>query len=172
MGFIQDLTVDVVAFMSIKRLRMQIENFTAYSNMDVFKVTFNDNFNVLSDDKLFQSNLTGLAGELWVGRAINRLVNRIIERSAPRIFDINQKLFNLAIRNIVVPRINKILSMYSVILPSTKIGLDSSSYNGTVYLMELSKKKIFKLLKKYPISYPENDQATIDKLFHENFVEK
>lgn len=61
--------------------------------------------------------------------------------------------------------------MYSVILPSTKIGFDSSSYNGTVYLMELSRKKISKLLKKYPINYPENDQATIDKLFHENFVE-
>lgn len=42
--FIQDLTVDVVAFMSIKRLRMQIDNFTAYSNMDDFKVSFNGNF--------------------------------------------------------------------------------------------------------------------------------
>lgn len=37
---LQDLTVDVVAIMSIKRLQMQIANFTAYSKMDRFKVNF------------------------------------------------------------------------------------------------------------------------------------
>lgn len=126
-------------------------------------------YNVLTN-LYFKSNLTGLVGDLFVGRAINRLINTIIERSAPRIFDINQKLFNLVITNIILPRINKILSMYSVMLPSTKIAIDSSSNNGTVSLMEQSDKKISKLLKKYPINYPENDQITIDELFHESFV--
>lgn len=99
-------------------------------------------------------------------------MNRIIERTAPKIFDIKQKLFNIAITSIIVPQINKILSMYSVIMPSTKFGFDTISVNnGTMYLMELSRKNISKLLTTYPISYQTNDQTSIDKLFHENFVE-
>jgi len=51
-------------------------------------------------------------------------------------FDLNQRLFNYAINSIIVPRINKVLTMYSVILPATKIGSVSSD-DSTIYLQEL-----------------------------------
>jgi hypothetical protein len=92
--------------------------------------------------------------------------------ATPRIFDLNQKLINYAINNIIVPRVNRILTMFSVIMPSTKIGAvynngNNEHYNETIYLKELDDNTIVDYLKKYPIPLPsEND--VINKLLKDN----
>lgn len=98
-------------------------------------------------------------------------MNRIIEMATPRIFDLNQKLLNYAINNLIVPRINRILTMFSVLTPSTKAGLNVEplSDNVTVYLRELDDRTIKDFLRKHPI--PINDNIKIiDTLFNEKFL--
>ena len=90
-------------------------------------------------------------------------MNRLIELVTPRIFDMNQRLINYAINNLIVPKINQILTMFSVVVPSTKFDV-----NPTVYLRELDGKIILKYLSKYPIKQDDNVQFT-NILFNENF---
>jgi hypothetical protein len=118
-----------------------------------------------------QSNVTGLNGDnRWTTKAINKLMNRLIEVATPRIFDLNQKLYNYVINNIVVPRINKILTMYSVIMPSTKLN-GGKKNNDTVFLRELNDATIIKYLRENPIHYP-NEQRVLNMLFDEKFYDK
>lgn len=114
--------------------------------------------------------MTGLNGDnRWTTKAINKLLNRLIEVATPRIFDLNQRLFNYAINNIVVPRINKILTMYSVIMPSTKLSGGNKKHD-TVYLRELDDATIIKYLGENPIHYP-NEQRVLNMLFDEKFYD-
>lgn len=116
-----------------------------------------------------QSNVTGLNGDnRWTTKAINKLLNRLIEVATPRIFDLNQRLFNYAINNIVVPRINKILTMFSVIMPSTKLG--GNKRHDTVFLRELDDATIIKFLRENPIPYPD-EQRVLNMLFDEKFYD-
>lgn len=112
-----------------------------------------------------QSNVTGLNSDnRWTTRSINKLLNRLIELATPRIFDLNQRLFNYAINNIVVPRINKILTMYSVILPSTKLGAgQGNDRDDVVYMRELDDATVIKYLKDHPIRLPD-EQRIVNKL--------
>lgn len=117
-----------------------------------------------------QSNVTGLNSDnRWTTRSINKLLNRLIEVATPRIFDLNQRLFNYAINNIAVPRINKILTMYSVILPSTKL-VGGQKKDEMVYMRPLSDAAIIKYQKKYPVKYPDN-QKVINMLFDDRFYD-
>lgn len=78
-------------------------------------------------------------------------MNRLIELVTPRFFDMNQKLINYAINNLIVPKINQILTMFSVIVPKTKYE-NINDDNVAVYLHELDDKTIIQYLQKYPIS--------------------
>lgn len=101
-----------------------------------------------------QSNITGLSSDnRWTTKTINKIFNRLIEIATPRIFDLNQKLFNYAINNIIVPRINKILTMYTVLKPSIK--LSDSKNDDSILLMELDDATIVKYMKEHPITYPD-----------------
>lgn len=93
----------------------------------------------------------------------------MIEVATPRIFDLNQRLFNYAINNIAVPRINKILTMYSVIQPSTKHGSGQSN-KEIVYLRPLNDAAIVKYLKDHPVKYPD-DRKIYNMIFDENFYD-
>lgn len=93
----------------------------------------------------------------------------MIEIATPRIFDLNQRLFNYAINNIVVPRINKILTMYSVILPSTKLG-GGQKKDEMVYMRPLSDAAVKKYLKDHPVKYPD-DQKVLNILFDDNYYD-
>jgi hypothetical protein len=98
------------------------------------------------------------------------MLNRLIEVATPRIFDLNQRLFNYAINNIVVPRINKILSMYSVILPSTKLGGGHNKKDDRVYLRQDPDAMVIKHLKENPINYPD-EQRVINMMFDDKFYD-
>ena len=78
-------------------------------------------------------------------------MNRLIELVTPRFFDMNQKLINYAINNLIVPKINQILTMFSVVVPKTKYE-NINDDNVAVYLHELDDKTIIQYLQKYPIS--------------------
>lgn len=93
----------------------------------------------------------------------------MIEVAAPRIFDLNQRLFNYVINNIVVPRINKILTMYSVIMPSTKLG-GGHKRDDTVYLKELDDATVIKYHKEHPVKYPDVERI-LNMLFNEQFYD-
>lgn len=93
----------------------------------------------------------------------------MIEVATPRIFDLNQRLFNYAINNIVVPRINKILTMYSVILPSRKLE-GGNKMDGTVYMRKLSDPTVIKYLKEHPIHFPD-EQRVLNMLFDDKFYD-
>lgn len=118
-----------------------------------------------------QSNVTGLNGDTrWTTKAINKLLNKLIEVATPRIFDVNQRLFNYAINNIVVPRINKILTMFSVVVPSTKISSSGKNKYDSVFLRELDDATIIKYLNEYPIHYPD-EQRVLNMLFDDKFYD-
>lgn len=117
-----------------------------------------------------QSNVTGLSSvNRWPSRSINKLLNRLIEVATPRIFDLNQRLFNYAINIIVVPRINKILTMYSVILPSSKLG-GGNKRDESVYLRQLDDATVIKYLRENPINYPD-EQRVINMMFDDKFYD-
>lgn len=118
-----------------------------------------------------QSNVTGLSsGNRWTPKkSINKLLNRLIEVATPRIFDLNQRLFNYAINNIVVPRINKILTMYSVILPSTKLG-GGNKKETSVYLRQLDDATVIRFLAEQPITYPD-EQRILNMMFDDRFYD-
>ena len=103
-------------------------------------------------------------------KAVTKILNKLIEISSVRVFELNQRLFNYAINNIVVPRINKILTMYSVIMPSTKLGIGGSKRGDTVYLRELDDATIIKFLSEHPVKYP-NAERVLKMLFDEKFYE-
>lgn len=134
------------------------------------RMAFINNWAITKQSFYLQSNVTGLnSDKRWTTRSINKLLNRLIEVATPRIFDLNQRLFNYAINNLVVPRINKILSMYSVIMPSTKLG-GGSKKDDTVYLRELDAATIVKYLKTNPVSYPD-EMRVLNMLFDERFFD-
>lgn len=115
--------------------------------------------------------MTGLNSDTrWTTKAINKLLNKLIEVVSPRIFDVNQRLFNYAINNLVVPRINKILTMYSVIVPSSKFSGGKNRYDS-VYLRELDDTTIIKYLSENPIDYPD-EQRVLNMLFDDKFYER
>lgn len=102
-------------------------------------------------------------------------MNRIIEMATPRIFDLNQRVINYAINNLIVPRINRILTMFSVVTPKTKVGTDTgialNDDDFIVYAQELDDKTIVEYLRKYPI--PINDNVKfIDMIFNEDCLSK
>lgn len=114
--------------------------------------------------------MTGLNSDnRWTTRSINKLLNRLIEVATPRIFDLNQRLFNYAINNIIVPRINKILTMYTVIMPSTKVG-GGNKKDGQVFMRGLDNATIIKYLRAHPIRYPD-EQRVLNMLFDEHFYD-
>lgn len=114
--------------------------------------------------------MTGVSGDKrWTTRSINKLLNRLIEVATPPILDLNQRLFNYAINNIVVPRINKILTMYSVTTSSTKHG-PGNRRDERLYLRELDDATILKYQKQHPIKYP-NEQRILKMLFDEKFYD-
>jgi hypothetical protein len=116
-----------------------------------------------------QSNVTGLSGDnRWPSRSINKLLNRLIEVATPRIFDLNQFLLNYAVNNIVVPRINKILTLYSVIQPSSKLG--GNKRDDSVNLRQLDDATVIKHLRENPINYP-NEQRIINMMFDDKFYD-
>lgn len=126
-----------------------------------------------ADDKqsfYLQSNVTGLNSDnRWTTRSINKLLNRLIEVATPRIFDLNQRLFNYAINNIVVPRLNRILTMYSIVLPSTKLGTGNQK-SDLIYLRELDEGTIMKYLRANPVIYPDEERI-LNMLFDERFYD-
>lgn len=101
---------------------------------------------------------------------MNKLLNRLIEVATPRIFDLNQRLFNYAINNIVVPRINKILTIYSVILPSTKLGVGNNR-NDVVYMKELDDATIIKYMKEHSLHWVD-EQRILNMLFDDRHYVK
>ena len=114
--------------------------------------------------------MSGLNGDnRWATKAVSKLLNKLIEVAIPRIVNVNQNLFNYAINNIVVPRINKILTMYSAILPSTKLSSGTKRYDS-VFLRELDDTTIIKYLKKNPIHYPDEERV-LNMLFDEKFFD-
>lgn len=84
-------------------------------------------------------------------------MNRLIELVTPRIFNMNQKVINYAINNLIVPKINQILTMFSVVVPKTKHDSEVDE-NPAVYLHELDDKTIIQYLRKYPIPMTDNFQ--------------
>lgn len=129
-----------------------------------------------------QSNVTGLNGDnRWTTRSINKIINRLIELATPRIFDLNQKLLNYAINKIVVPRINAILTMFSVLVPSTTTTTTTATASkasvtstSTVVKNKKKKKKPIshdsqqKLRKDDTVYFRELDDNTIIKYLREN----
>lgn len=59
--------------------------------------------------------------------------------------------------------------MYSVIMPSTKLG-GGSKKDDTVYLRELDAATIVKYLKTNPVSYPD-EMRVLNMLFDERFFD-
>lgn len=130
-----------------------------------------------------QSNLTGLNAEKrWKTRSINKITNRLIELATPRIFDLNQKLLNNLVNLVIMPRINRILTMFSVISPSTSTSITKkkpSSYdwqqkleeNDTVYFHELDEKTIIKFLQSSSVPPPKDEDKVINMLFDEKFFD-
>lgn len=115
-----------------------------------------------------QSNVTGLSGDnRWMTRSINKILNRLIEVAVPRIFDLNQRMFNYAINNVVVPRINKILTMYSVIMPSTKLS-GGKKKGDVVYLRQLDDATVIKSMKENNVTYSD-DPRILNKLLDEKY---
>lgn len=129
--------------------------------------------------------MTGLNGRnRWTTRSINKVSNRLIELVTPRIFDLNQKLFNYAINKVIVPRINAILTMFSVIVPSTsttKITKRRRRWkkkkklklrkDDTIYFRELDDDTIIKYLRENPIAFPDDDDKVISMLFNEKYFD-
>lgn len=139
--------------------------------------------------------MTGLNSKnRWTTRSISKISNRLIELATPRIFDLNQKLLNYAINKIIVPRINAILTMFSVIVPSTTtppsttndvkskkkkkkkpISHDSTQQklrkDDTVYFRELDDNTIIKYLRENPIQLPDDDDKVISMLFNEKYYD-
>lgn len=114
--------------------------------------------------------MSGLNGDnRWTTKAVSKLLNKLIEVATPRMFNVNQKLFNYAINNIVVPRINKILTMYSIVLPSTKLSSGTKRYDS-VFLKELDDTTIIKYLNKNPIHYPDEERV-LNMLFDDKFFD-
>jgi hypothetical protein len=117
-----------------------------------------------------QSNVTGLhSDKLWPSRSINKLLNRLIEVATPRIFDLNQRLFNYAVNYIVVPRINKILTMYSVVQPTSKLS-GGNKRDDSVYLRQLDDATVIKYQRENPINYPD-EQRVINMIFDDKFYD-
>lgn len=114
--------------------------------------------------------MTGIHGDKRrVTKSIEKVLNRLIEVSVPRIFKFNQNLFNYTINNIVVPRLNRILSIFAVKLPS--FSSFSSKKNETVILRQLDDKTIIKFLAENPITYPDDDRVwnmLLDDRFYDN----
>jgi hypothetical protein len=114
--------------------------------------------------------VTGIHGDKRrVTKSIEKVLNRLIEVSVPRIFKFNQNLFNYTINNIVVPRLNRILSIFAVKLPS--FSSFSSKKNETVILRQLDDKTIIKFLAENPITYPDDDRVwnmLLDDRFYDN----
>lgn len=103
----------------------------------------------------------------WTTRSISKISNRLIELATPRIFDLNQKLLNYAINKIIVPRINAILTMFSVIVPSTatpSISTTMKSTNTKIKLKTKTKKK------QPPPSPPSHDSTQQQKLRKDDTV--
>lgn len=94
-------------------------------------------------------------------------MNRLIEVAVPRIFDLNQNMFNYAINNIVVPRVNKILTMYSVIMPSTKLN-EGKKKDNTIYLRQLDDATVIQSLKESNVTYSD-DPRILNKIFDERY---
>jgi hypothetical protein len=80
----------------------------------------------------------------------------------------NQRLINYAINNLIVPKINQILTMFSVVVPTTKYE-NKIDDNTAVYLHELDDKTIVQYLRKYPIPITDNFQFA-NLLFNEKFA--
>jgi hypothetical protein len=95
-------------------------------------------------------------------------MNRLIELVTPRIFNLNQKLFNYVITEMVVPRINKILTMFTVLKPSIKAG-NVSEQDDNVYFRELEEAAILKYLRQYPFLPIAYDENFINILFNDKF---
>lgn len=115
-----------------------------------------------------QSNVSGLSSDnRWTTKVINKFLNKMIEVVTPRIFDLNQRLFNYAVNNIAVPRINKILTMYMVVVPG-KVAGGGKYRNDMVFLRELDDAAIIQYLNKNPIHYPD-EQRILNMLFDDKF---
>lgn len=114
--------------------------------------------------------MTGIHGDKRrVTKSIEKVLNRLIEVSVPRIFKFNQNLFNYTINNIVVPRVNRILSIFAVKMPS--FSSFGSKKNETVILRQLDDKTIIKLLAENPITYPD-DERVLNMLLDDRFYDK
>lgn len=59
--------------------------------------------------------------------------------------------------------------MYTVIMPSTKLG-GGSKKDGTVYMRELDDATIIKYLREHPINYPD-ERRIVNMLFDERFYD-
>lgn len=94
-------------------------------------------------------------------------MNRLIELVTPRIFDMNQKLLNYAINDLIVPKINQILTMFSVVVSKTKNDGEIDD-NTAIYLHELDDKTVIQYLRKYPIQMTDNFQF-INLFFNNDF---
>ena len=95
-------------------------------------------------------------------------MNRLIELVTPKIFDMNQRLINYAINNLIVPKINQILTMFSVVVPKTKYDSKIDD-NVSVYLHEMDDKTIVQYFRKYP--FPMTDDFQFNNLdFSEKFI--
>lgn len=76
-------------------------------------------------------------GDRFIGRSINRIVNRLAELTVPRIFNYNQALIKLAITTSVLPIINKILSSFNIFRKGTKENpIVIPSQAETLYLVD------------------------------------
>lgn len=140
-----------------------------------------------------------LSDKRWTTRSISKITNRLIELTTPRIFDLNQKLLNFAINKIIVPRINAILTMFSVIVPSTMSTSTTLTSNesknknkkkkkikpisnesqqklekdgDTVYFRELDDNTIIKYVRENKILLPDDDDKVISMLFNEKYYDK
>lgn len=118
---------------------------------------------------LFKSNVTGVHGDKrQITKSIGKVLNRLIEVTVPRIFKFNQDLFNYVVNHVIVPRINRILAIFAVKLPSISFG---NKKNETVFLRQQDEKTIMKYLKENPISYSD-DERVLNMLFDERFYAK
>lgn len=88
--------------------------------------------------------------------------------TVPRVFKFNQDLFNYVVNQIIVPRINRILAIFAVKLPTFGFG---NKNNETVILRQLDEKTIMKYVKENPISYSD-DERVLNMLFDERFYAK
>lgn len=113
--------------------------------------------------------MTGVHGDKRkITKSIGKVLNRLIEVTVPRIFKFNQDLFNYVVNHIIVPRINRILAIFAVKLPSISFG---SNKNETIFLRQQDEKTIMKYLKEHPISYAD-DERVLNMLFDERFYVK